>query len=47
MGEVLHLIRSILEAGVIDGGGWQPTRTGVPQGGIASPLMVEHLPHAV
>ena len=37
-GRVLHLIRSILEAGVIDGGGWQPTRTGVPQGGVASPL---------
>jgi retron-type reverse transcriptase len=37
-GRVLHLIRSFLEAGVIDGGGWQPTRTGVPQGGVASPL---------
>src|SRR5690349_7169846 len=37
-GRVLHLIRSFLEAGVIDGGGWQPTKTGVPQGGVASPL---------
>jgi RNA-directed DNA polymerase len=37
-GRILHLIRSFLEAGVIDGGGWQPTKTGVPQGGVASPL---------
>lgn len=37
-GRVLRLIRSFLEAGLIDGGGWQPTKTGVPQGGVASPL---------
>ena len=37
-GRVLQLIRSFLVAGVIDGDGWQPTKTGVPQGGVASPL---------
>ncbi len=37
-GRVLSLIRSILGAGVIEGGYWQPTLTGVPQGGVASPL---------
>jgi RNA-directed DNA polymerase len=37
-GRVLRLIRSFLEAGVIVGGAWEPTKTGVPQGGVASPL---------
>ncbi|MGH8610151.1 MAG: group II intron reverse transcriptase/maturase [Gammaproteobacteria bacterium] len=37
-GQVLSLIRSILGSGVIEGGYWQPTLTGVPQGGVASPL---------
>ena len=37
-GRVLQLIRGFLAAGVIDGDGWQPTKTGVPQGGVASPL---------
>jgi group II intron reverse transcriptase/maturase len=37
-GRVLGLIRTMLGAGVIEGGYWQPTRTGVPQGGVASPL---------
>jgi group II intron reverse transcriptase/maturase len=37
-GRVLQLIRDILHAGVIAGGYWQPTLTGVPQGGVASPL---------
>src|SRR5438105_2255922 len=37
-GRVLHLIRSFLEAGVIVDGAWEPTKTGVPQGGVASPL---------
>jgi len=37
-GSVLRLIRSFLEAGVMVGGAWEPTRTGVPQGGVASPL---------
>src|SRR6201993_3910056 len=37
-GRVLQLIRSFLEAGVIVDGAWEPTKTGVPQGGVASPL---------
>src|ERR1700751_607299 len=37
-GRVLRLIRGFLEAGVIAEGGWEPTKTGVPQGGVASPL---------
>jgi len=37
-GRVLHLIRSFLDAGVIEAGKWHPTTTGVPQGGVASPL---------
>lgn len=35
---VLNLIRHILRSGVLEGGCWQPTLTGVPQGGVASPL---------
>lgn len=37
-GRVLKLIRDILRSGVMDGGYWEPTLTGVPQGGVASPL---------
>ncbi len=37
-GRVLQLIRDILHSGVIEGGYWQATLTGVPQGGVASPL---------
>lgn len=37
-GRVLRLIRDILRSGVLQGGCWQPTLTGVPQGGVASPL---------
>ena len=37
-GSVLRLIRSFLEAGVMVDRTWEPTRTGVPQGGVASPL---------
>jgi RNA-directed DNA polymerase len=37
-GRVLGLIKSILGAGVMEGGYWRPTLTGVPQGGVASPL---------
>jgi group II intron reverse transcriptase/maturase len=37
-GRVLQLIRGFLKAGVIAEGGWEPTKTGVPQGGVASPL---------
>jgi RNA-directed DNA polymerase len=37
-GRVLTLVWSMLRAGVLVDGYWQPTRTGVPQGGVASPL---------
>lgn len=37
-GRVLDLIRDILRSGVLEKGCWQPTLTGVPQGGVASPL---------
>jgi RNA-directed DNA polymerase len=37
-GRVLQLGRDILRAGVMEGGCWKPTLTGVPQGGVASPL---------
>jgi len=37
-GRVLQLVRDMLRAGVMEGGGWKPTLTGVPQGGVASPL---------
>ena len=36
-GRVLQLIRGFFAAGVIDGDGWQPTKTGVPQGGVSTP----------
>jgi RNA-directed DNA polymerase len=35
-GRVLKLIWSMLRAGVIEAGYWQPTLTGVPQGGVAT-----------
>src|SRR5215831_6128046 len=34
----LGIPSDFLEAGVIADGGWEPTKTGVPQGGVASPL---------
>lgn len=37
-GRILQLVRDILRSGVVEGGYWQPTLTGVPQGGVASPL---------
>lgn len=37
-GRVLTLVWAMLRAGVMAGGYWQPTGTGVPQGGVASPL---------
>ena len=46
-GRVLQLIRDFLEAGVIADGGWEPTKTGVPQGGVAGPALVEHFPDAL
>jgi group II intron reverse transcriptase/maturase len=38
-GRVLQLIRAILQSGVLAQGCWQPTLTGVPQGGVVSPLL--------
>jgi RNA-directed DNA polymerase len=35
-GRVLHLIREVLRAGVVEGGCWKPTLTGVPQGGVVT-----------
>jgi RNA-directed DNA polymerase len=35
---VLQLVRAMLRAGAMEGGYWKPTLTGVPQGGVASPL---------
>ena len=46
-GRVLGLIRVILGSGVLDGGCWQPTRTGVPQGGVGQSVVVKHLSDAV
>ena len=37
-GRVLQLVRDVLRAGVMEGECWKPTLTGVPQGGVASPL---------
>jgi group II intron reverse transcriptase/maturase len=37
-GRVRQLVRDILRAGVMEEGSWRPTLTGVPQGGVASPL---------
>ena len=37
-GRVLQRVRDMLRAGVMEGGGWQPTLTGVPHGGVASPV---------
>lgn len=37
-GRILHLVRIILAAGVVEGGCWEPSLTGVPQGGVASPI---------
>ena len=37
-GRVLRMVRDILRSGVIEEGCWEPTLTGVPQGGVASPL---------
>jgi RNA-directed DNA polymerase len=37
-GRVLQLVRDMLRSGVMEGRYWRPTLTGVPQGGVASPL---------
>ena len=41
---VLKLLRLWLQAGVMDEGLLRETVTGTPQGGVISPLLVEHLP---
>ena len=38
-GKVLRLLWQFLEAGVLRDGQVEPTLTGVPQGGVASPLL--------
>lgn len=42
---VLKLVRSWLEAGVLDGGVLSPTEQGVPQGGVISPLLANVVLH--
>lgn len=37
-GRVLRLTRMMLQAGLMKGKSWEPTLTGVPQGGVVSPL---------
>jgi RNA-directed DNA polymerase len=37
-GRVLQLVRDMLCSGVMEGGYWRPMLTGVPQGGVVSPL---------
>jgi len=38
-GKVLRLVRQFLESGVLRDGQFEPTITGVPQGGVVSPLL--------
>ena len=39
-GKVLGLLKQYLQAGVMDSAkGWQPTKTGTPQGAVISPLL--------
>jgi group II intron reverse transcriptase/maturase len=38
-GNILGLVEKFLRAGVMEGGKFQPTRVGTPQGGVASPLL--------
>lgn len=42
---LLRLLRQWLEAGVLDGGAWQATERGVPQGGVISPLLANIVLH--
>jgi retron-type reverse transcriptase len=39
-GRVLQLVRTILRSGVVEGDYWQPTLTGVPQGGVVTPQVM-------
>ena len=38
-GNILRLVEKFLRAGVMEGGRFQRTRVGTPQGGVASPLL--------
>jgi group II intron reverse transcriptase/maturase len=38
-GNILRLVEKFLRAGVMEGGKFQRTRVGTPQGGVASPLL--------
>jgi group II intron reverse transcriptase/maturase len=38
-GNILRMVEKFLRAGVMEGGKFQPTRVGTPQGGVASPLL--------
>ena len=38
-GNILRLVEKFLRAGVMEGGKFQPTQVGTPQGGVASPLL--------
>jgi group II intron reverse transcriptase/maturase len=38
-GNILRLVEKFLKAGVMEGGKFQPTRVGTPQGGVVSPLL--------
>jgi group II intron reverse transcriptase/maturase len=38
-GNILRLVEKFLRAGVMEGGKFQPTRVGTPQGGVVSPLL--------
>jgi len=46
-GKILKLIRSFLEAGVMEGMEYRKTVTGTPQGGIVSPLLSNIYLHAL
>ena len=42
---MLELLKQWLRAGVVEGGRWSPTETGVPQGGVISPLLANIVLH--
>jgi RNA-directed DNA polymerase len=38
-GNILQIVERFLKAGVMEAGGFRPTRVGTPQGGVISPLL--------
>jgi len=42
---LLRVLRQWLKAGVLEGGAWQATEQGVPQGGVISPLLANIVLH--